>query len=636
MKIIVQSIKKVFTTIFMIVVTMSIFTAVPVPVSAFIISKTYTLDADFDEGTLIGVEHDTVHDQLQLSQEVTTLPFIWVPNATGSVSKINTETGKEIGRYLVAPFNGNPSRTTVDIQGACWVGNRQAGTVVKIGLYEAGQYIDRNGNGIIETSMDTNGDGDITGAEILPWGQDECVLYEVVLVPGFEGAYAPGTYAGPYDTDYWGVAPRGLAIDASNNLWAGTWNTSRYYCIDGSTGSILRILDTPGHNAYGAVIDKNGILWSTSLNSGQILRIDISEPPIMSSLYVPHYGYGIGLDRLDHLFSTGWENYAISRININTSTLEMTKSGGEMYGSRGIAFTEDNNAWVANSHANTVTRYDNDLNLLAIIPVGTHPTGVSVDAIGKVWVCDLYDESIHRIDPVTNTIDLSKQVIGSGGHYTYSDMTGIISRTITTKTGTWTTTFDSGTADTPWSKASWNSNEPDDTSVTVKVRSSNDGTTWSAWEDASNAVQLVSTPNGQYLQIETTLKITSGDVSPILYDLTVESLNIAKIVNIDIKPGSFPNSINLKNKGKVPVAILSSADFDATTVNPETVVFAGAPALSIGMSPEDVNGDGLLDRVLHFSTQSLLLTIADTQACLTGETYDGGKIEGCDSVRIVK
>ena len=102
-------------------------------------SWTYTLDADFDEGVLVGVEHDTVNDQLQLSKEYVTLPFIWIPNNQGTVSKINTETGKELGRYWVQPnpeteyyeqheyypdnvantWTCSPSRTTVDLQGNC-------------------------------------------------------------------------------------------------------------------------------------------------------------------------------------------------------------------------------------------------------------------------------------------------------------------------------------------------------------------------------------------------------------------------------------------------------------------------------------------------------------------------------------
>jgi hypothetical protein len=305
--------------------------------------------------------------------------------------------------------------------------------VVKIGLYEAGQWIDRNGNGIIETSNDTNGDGYITGAEILPWGQDECVLYEIVLIPGSEGTYAPGTYTGSYDTNYWGVAPRGMAVDANNNLWAGTSSTMKYYYINGSTGEIIKTIDVSGwnHNAYGAVIDKYGVIWSSDNPGNDDIWLDPStNPPTIGRWNPGHFVYGVGLDYLDHLFATGWEERKLSRINIITRTTDWTKSGG--YGSRGVVCTRDNNVWVANTHDNTVTRYDNDGNLLATISSGVNqPTGVAVDADGKVWVCDLGDEYIHRIDPATNTIDLSKRIIGSGGHYTYSDMTGIIVKTIT-------------------------------------------------------------------------------------------------------------------------------------------------------------------------------------------------------------
>lgn len=110
---------------------------------------------------------------------------------------------------------------------------------------------------------------------------------------------------------------------------------------------------------------------------------------------------------------------------------------------------------------------------------------------------------------------------------------------------------------------------------------------------------------------------------------------VMKVV-IDIKPDSFPNSINLKSKGNVPVAILSDSAFDATTVDPDTVVFAGALPLPIGESPEDVNGDGLLDVILHFKTQGLDIQPGDTEDCLNGMTFDGQEFKGCDSIRIIR
>jgi DNA-binding beta-propeller fold protein YncE len=108
-------------------------------------------------------------------------------------------------------------------------------------------------------------------------------------------------------------------------------------------------------------------------------------------------------------------------------------------------------------------------------------------------------------------------------------------------------------------------------------------------------------------------------------------------VTIDIKPGSSVNPINLKSRGKVPVAILGGPAFDVTTVDRGTVLFAGASPLSIGGLPEDVNGDGLLDLVLHFATQDLQLKPGDTQACLTGYTFKPvQEFTGCDTVRILK
>ena len=103
---------------------------------------------------------------------------------------------------------------------------------------------------------------------------------------------------------------------------------------------------------------------------------------------------------------------------------------------------------------------------------------------------------------------------------------------------------------------------------------------------------------------------------------------------IDIKPCSDPNSINLKSKGKIPVAVLSTDGFDATTVDPATVVFAGADPLR--WTVEDVCPfDGKDDLLFHFKTQELDLDETSTEASLTGHTFDGEFIWGEDTVNIV-
>ncbi len=106
-----------------------------------------------------------------------------------------------------------------------------------------------------------------------------------------------------------------------------------------------------------------------------------------------------------------------------------------------------------------------------------------------------------------------------------------------------------------------------------------------------------------------------------------------QLIEIDIKPCSLPNSINLKSKGKVPVAILTTDDFDASTVDPVSIEFTGASPLKWHL--QDVDFDGDIDLVLHFKTQELDLTEDSSEATLTGETFDFQLIQGTDSVRIV-
>jgi hypothetical protein len=104
-------------------------------------------------------------------------------------------------------------------------------------------------------------------------------------------------------------------------------------------------------------------------------------------------------------------------------------------------------------------------------------------------------------------------------------------------------------------------------------------------------------------------------------------------VMVDIKPGSYPNSINLKSKGKLPVAILTTNDFDVSIINPETVIFSDAPVFRWIM--EDVDEDGDIDLLFHFKTQLLNLNKDSTEAILTGRTFDEILFEGSDMVKIV-
>lgn len=136
-------------------------------------------------------------------------------------------------------------------------------------------------------------------------------------------------------------------------------------------------------------------------------------------------------------------------------------------------------------------------------------------------------------------------------------------------------------------------------------------------------------------------------------------------VFIDIKPGSCPNPLNLKEKGVVSVAILGSEELNVTDIDPSSVGMgrAGVDGIAVPIirwsiedvaSPfsgepcacHDLQGDGILDMVLKFEAQSLAGTLeldkvagAEIPLTLTGkleEASGGDQFKGQDCVRILK
>jgi beta-propeller repeat-containing protein len=113
-------------------------------------------------------------------------------------------------------------------------------------------------------------------------------------------------------------------------------------------------------------------------------------------------------------------------------------------------------------------------------------------------------------------------------------------------------------------------------------------------------------------------------------------------VMIDVKPNAYPNVINLGSSGVIPVAILSSKDFDAAQVDPATVSLSGSGVAVRGKgsrlmaSMADVNNDQLLDLVLHVETENLDPgKFQGGMAVLVGETFDHRAIQGMDEITIV-
>lgn len=128
-----------------------------------------------------------------------------------------------------------------------------------------------------------------------------------------------------------------------------------------------------------------------------------------------------------------------------------------------------------------------------------------------------------------------------------------------------------------------------------------------------------------------------SNVYAVSFQLSVGILPV--VAQIDIKPGSDPNAVNCRRAQTViPVALLTTDDFNTMDVDASTVSFGPAGAAEIhanGPHPEDVDRDGDTDLVFHFQFGDTGLSCGDTQATLDGRLQDNRRFVGVDAIRTV-
>jgi hypothetical protein len=290
---------------------------------------------------------------LDLTVSVIDVPYIWVANATdNTVSKLNSKTGVETSRHDVGS-GCNPSRTAVNATGAVWVNCRDQGPTGTRAIHiapEEGQCIDRDNDGKIKTSTvtyDQNGNKTVT---VIPWEDDECVLYNGTPTPAGNAPQYVKDQPMPTNCN---LGLRGLAVRADNTAIMGGGQGG---CMDGHYWQIK--FDYDPEKPY--------------------------QKDINPSVHTIDYWH---MPSLEHRYRDGqFCSYDYD---------------GKAYG---FAIDQKQHMWVS-SLATHISWVDLDLRRSCSFPTAT-TYGIAVDYAGRIWFGDWSGgNSIGRVfEPTTKTM----------------------------------------------------------------------------------------------------------------------------------------------------------------------------------------------------------------------------------------
>lgn len=380
--------------------------------------------------------------------------YIWIANSTqGTVSKIDTQSATEVGRYYIDDYEGvdistcqGPSRTSVNLAGNVAVLDRGGGLTTVIANPDECPDLDTSGS--IETAVDETP---------LSWTADECVGWHIDI------PHAGGGCDGPRTVQWTAPEALGDCLYADPRVWVAFCNAEdddvTVWLLDGADGSVVQETAIPGYDCntygpYGGAVDADNNLYFVDRSSGQSLyRVDYDCEQVDGTDCWTEFpqpegedSYGITIDATGRIWIAGSGN-SLYAFDTATETYRSYQADLDAFFSTGLADANATNIlrglmaddegvlWIASvasfsGGANPgLLRVDPSIAPLDIQWFGPdtltgieHAAGTSIDVDGYVWLVDTLGDQAFKIDPVAP----ENHVVVSGLEYpyTYSDMTG--------------------------------------------------------------------------------------------------------------------------------------------------------------------------------------------------------------------
>jgi hypothetical protein len=356
--------------------------------------------------------------------------FIWIANTNiGQLSKIDTQTVEEVGRYRTHPPGGkaSPSRTSVNLNGDMAVTNRHGSVAMFINDPLDCLANDQNGIAGLQTSTGKD--------DVLDFGQDDCLKwYQEYNPPGLTvNSQRPAAWTSgelneetcKYDNaKLWTAVADGNQTDSLHVL-----------LLDDDDGAIeadvwipeVWVKNNGEQGLYGGAVDSKNDLWAVSYGrdgwGGQLVNVRLQDQSyqVWDAPTAGGIAYGIAVDGSDRIWIATQDGGAL-RYDPAGDTWDLVNG----VRGHGLQVDAEQRVWVATNewHPNGYGLQAIDADTLQLVDFVSLPVvtarGVSIDFEGFVWFVDMVS-SAFKVDPDSHTYDVYDQL---DSPYTYSDMTG--------------------------------------------------------------------------------------------------------------------------------------------------------------------------------------------------------------------
>lgn len=197
-----------------------------------------------------------------------------------------------------------------------------------------------------------------------------------------------------------GSRPAALSF-GDGALWVANLDDESVSRIDPHTRRVVRTIPT-GESPAGLAAGRGGV-WVASPN-GSLRMIDPRYDAVRT-VATGSRGYLSAVDLPSPAIAGAGSIWVVNK----TAVERIDPATGRVVASIAVGLSPtamaigDGSIWVADSAQDTVTRIDTVTNTSSTTPVGHGASGIAVGA-GAVWVADSSDDAVVRVDPETNAV----------------------------------------------------------------------------------------------------------------------------------------------------------------------------------------------------------------------------------------